>query len=454
MTIIVPGDTGMRRAAQEKCKFITLMGVVGIALAACTPSEVILPGDREGLRAALQDAEADPVIENTSAPITLGAAQNNRDWAQPVGSPAFRTNHPALSAAPQLIWSADIGAGDARKQRITADPVVGDGRVYTLDSSARVTATTTGGATVWSRDLTPEFDREGQASGGGLTYAGGRVYVALGFGFVAALDAATGDEIWRQKLEATGSGAPTVSGDLVYLVAGDDTGWAINKDSGRIAWQIGAAQSVTNVLGAPSPAVADDLAVFAFGSGDVQAVFRRGGLRRWDSAVVGQRQGRALSTVSDITAAPLIDKGRIYVGNQSGRMVALSLGGGQRLWTAKEGAVGTIWPAGDSVFAITDLNELVRLSAEDGSRIWGVKLPKFTKERPKKRAQIFAHYGPVVAGGRVLVLSNDGQMRSFDPRDGSLLNMVAIPGGATTAPAIAGGTLYVVNTKGQLLAFR
>jgi outer membrane protein assembly factor BamB len=67
---------------------------------------------------------------------------------------------------------------------------------------------------------------------------------------------------------------------------------------------------------------------------------------------------------------------------------------------------------------------------------------------------VFAHHGPVVAGGRVIVTSGDGMMRSFDPADGTLTGTVEVPGGATTAPVVAGATLYVVSRKGQLLAFR
>lgn len=67
---------------------------------------------------------------------------------------------------------------------------------------------------------------------------------------------------------------------------------------------------------------------------------------------------------------------------------------------------------------------------------------------------MFAHYGPVLAGGRLLVASNDGVIRSFNPVDGTLIGTVDIPGGATTNPVIVGGVMYVVSTKGQLHAFR
>ncbi|MGB7244466.1 MAG: PQQ-binding-like beta-propeller repeat protein [Sulfitobacter sp.] len=429
-----------------------------LVLSACTENEAILPGVREGIRSVLENPGSDPadagVPENQSRAIALGAAQANANWAQSPGSPQFRTAHPALSAAPQPIWSASIGAGDSRRHRITAAPVVDAGRVFTLDAQSQVTATSTAGATLWSRDIKPVSDDDTRATGGGIAVANGTVYVSLGYGSLVALDAESGAEKWRQQLDATGSGTPTVLGDLVYVTAGDNTGWAVNTSNGRVAWQIGASTDINNVLGAPAPAVANDLVLFGFGSGELQAVFRRGGLRRWDASVLGQRPGRALSNVGDITGAPMISGDTVYVGNQSGRILALKLGSGERIWTAREGASGPVWPAGDSVFAISDTNELLRLDASDGSRIWGVPLPNFVKERPRKRSEVVANYGPIVAGGRVIVASNDGVIRSFDPTDGTLTNTVQLPGGATTAPVVAGGTLYVVSSKGQLHAFR
>ena len=296
--------------------------------------------------------------------------------------------------------------------------------------------------------------KSGQATGGGLAYNEGRLFVSIGYGNLIALDAATGAEIWRQRLDGTASGTPTVYEGLVYLTAGDDRGWAISAQDGRLRWQLTASPDVTNVLGAPAPAVSNGLAVFAFGSGEIQAVFRQGGLRRWDSSVSGERPGTALGRVGDVTAPPVIVGNRVYVGNQSGRVVALNLDSGERVWTANEGAVGNIISAGGSIFVITDLNELLRLDASNGQRIWGVPLPRFTSNRPKKRVEVFVHHGPILAGGRIHVASNDGVLRSFDPESGALTGSVEISGGATTRPVVAGGVLYVVSSKGQLHAFR
>ena len=435
-----------------------ILGLVGVAvLSGCAKDDPILPGKREGIRSILTEeivlAEADPA-DDISQAISLPAATRNAEWTQAIGSPGTRIANPALSRTPQRVWSVGIGAGDGRKNRITADPVVADGRVYTLDAVARVSAVTTDGSLSWTRDLLPAGDGGSDASGGGLAYGGGKLFVNSGFGLVTALNPATGEMLWQQNLRATGTGAPSVYGDLVYLVAGDDVAWALDTDTGRIAWQLAATPDLNNVQGGPAPALTEKYAIFAFGANELQGAFRKGGLRLWDAQVPGQRKGYSGARVGDITGDPVIDGKTVYVGTHSGRTVALNLGNGERIWTATDGALGPVWPAGGSVFLVSDRNELLRLDAETGDRIWGRPLPFFTKERPRRQSEIFAHHGPIIAGGQLIVASSDGQIRFFDPESGAQTGSVDLPGGATSNPVVAGGTLYVVSTNGQLHAFR
>ncbi|MCZ0810647.1 MAG: PQQ-binding-like beta-propeller repeat protein [Pseudomonadota bacterium] len=428
-----------------------------LAVSACSKEEAILQGDREMIREVSDDSDAMPdavAQENRSQPLTLPAAQVNASWTQAISSPETRVAHPALSDAPERIWSTSIGSGDGRKVRITADPVVADGRIFTLDASAKVSAVSTGGEVLWTRSLVPPGESATDATGGGLAYGAGKLFVSSGFGLMTALDPETGAEIWQQNLRATGSGSPTVSGDLVYLVAGDELAWALDTDNGRIRWQLSATPDIHNVMGGPAPAVTSKYAIFAFGSGEVQGAFRQGGLRLWDSQIAGQRRGYAHARVGDITGDPVVWNERVFVGSHSGRMVALGLANGDRLWTADQGPLNRVWPAGDSIFMVSDRNELIRLQAEDGARVWAVKMPFFTKTRPRRQSEIFAHHGPVIAGGQLIVASSDGFLRFYDPVSGELRRTAELPGGATTNPVVAGGTLYVVSANGQLHAFR
>lgn len=442
------------------------------ALASCQRRELILEGERLDLRALGPAAAGDPLDPaaepaaaapagrapgtpaNRVLPISLPAPRVNAEWTHRNGSPTHRIQHPALGPAPQRVWAVSIGQGNTRKTRITADPVVAGGRIFTLDAAATVAATTTAGAQLWQRDLTPASDRQGEASGGALAYGAGRLFVTSGFGSLTALDPATGAEIWSQRLDASATGAPTVVGDLVYVSARDSRAWAIRADNGRIEWQLPGTPTASVMQGGAGPAVDDRIAIFPFGSGELVAALRQGGVRVWAATVAGQRRGRVYATVTDITGDPVIDGDTLYVGNQSGRVVALRPQNGERIWTATEGAYSPVWPEGGSLFLVSDQAELVRLDAATGERIWGVELPYFENDRPRRLKAVTAHYGPVVAGGRVWVASGDGRLLGFAPESGALVHEAEIPGGAAANPVVAGGVLYVVSANGQLHAFR
>jgi outer membrane protein assembly factor BamB len=269
------------------------------------------------------------------------------------------------------------------------------------------------------------------------------------------LDAASGTVRWVQDLDAPATAAPTVRGDLVYVAARDSTAWALNTSNGRIAWQQAGLPSTANFGSGASPATSGEFVVFPFPSGEVLATYPLGGIPRWSTVVSGERLGNVASIVTDIAGDPVIAGNRVYIGNFGGRSVAINLTDGTRLWTAPEGAISPIWPVGNAVFLINELNELVRLDAGTGMPVWRVALPTFEGgERTRNQRSIFTHFGPVLAGGRLIVTSSDGLIRQFDPTSGALIGEIDLPGGAASGPVVADRTLYVLSKTGQLHAFR
>lgn len=442
---------------------VAAMLILGLA-AGCT-KEPILPGKRLDIRtptAALVD-DGDPSlaipaktagdVENRAVPISLPAPRNLSSWPNLLGNVSHDPGHLALSAAPAVIWSVKIGQGNSRRHRITAAPVVAEGRIFTLDSEATVSAHSTSGEALWSADISPVSDRADSASGGGLAHGGGKVFVSSGFGTLTALDAATGKQLWVQKLDAGAQGAPTYADGIVYVTAEDDRGYAVKAESGKLLWQVSGTPDKSGYVGVASPAISGNEVVFPFSSLLMVAADRQTGERKWIARLAGQRPGRGYSTTTDITGEPVISGGVVYAGNSVGRTMARSMDG-ELLWTAKEGTLNPVAVAGGSVFLVSDENRLIRLDAKTGEPIWAVELPYYTKDRPKRRRAIHAHFGPLLAGGKLWLASSDGVMRAYDPVDGALVRSVELPGGAATMPVVVNGVAYVVNRKGQLLALR
>jgi outer membrane protein assembly factor BamB len=72
--------------------------------------------------------------------INLPAANTYSTWAQRGYDAQNRTPHASLSANLTQVWSTNIGSGQCRRNRLTADPVAGNGAVFTLDATAGVRA--------------------------------------------------------------------------------------------------------------------------------------------------------------------------------------------------------------------------------------------------------------------------------------------------------------------------
>jgi outer membrane protein assembly factor BamB len=444
------GAKGTLRVRPTPARIVACLAFVA-ALAGCQEPEIILPGER------IDVVTGEPVAavsEARQVPFQAPAQRANADWTHRAGTPAHDLVNPALGPVSTRLWSVRIGQGDTRRQRLSAQPIVAGGRIFTLDSQARVSAVSTSGTVLWSVDASPARDRADQASGGGLAYADGSLFVTLGFGELVALDPATGGEIWRQSLGAVATSAPTAAGGRVFVSGRDGVGWAVDAGTGRVLWTVRSTPDTVGVLGGAAPAVSGDVVVFPFISGELIAAETQTGAVRWTAFLLRERLGASYARVTDITGDPVIAGDRVFVGNHSGETAAIELGTGQTVWTAPKGALGPVNVAGGSVFLISDQNNLVRLDAASGEVLWSVQLPYFVNPRPARRERIYAHYGPLLAGGRLIVPSSDGAIRIFNPADGTLTGTIDLPSGAAAEPLVAGGTLYVLANDGTLNAFR
>ena len=223
--------------------------------------------------------------------------------------------------------------------------------------------------------------------------------------------------------------------------------------NGRIQWEIRSGGSATGLSGAGAPASVGEFLALPFSSGELVGANIKTGARAWSAAVSGGGKGNARSLVGAISSDPVIAGDTIYAANQAGRLISADRETGTRNWTINEGSYGPVWAMGDSLFLVTDEFQLKRLRASDGAEMWAVSLPGYLKDG-KRRREANVHYGPVLAGNRLVVAGSDGKIRSFNASTGAALGSVQIPGGAASQPAIVNGTMYILSENGQLHAFK
>ncbi|MEO0343285.1 MAG: PQQ-binding-like beta-propeller repeat protein [Pseudomonadota bacterium] len=427
---------------------IIAVSALALVLTSCGRREEILSGERETIR-----PEQELLEEFDNLPsVRVTEPRLNENWSHRNGNSAHSIRHPAFTGPATRVWSLDIGKGNSRRTRLTAEPIIVGERIFVMDAIGMVSAVSTSGQLLWQADLRPERDAKDDISGGGIAFGDGRLFVTTGYGDLVALDPTNGSEFWRQRFQAGLTAAPVVSGKTVIAVSVGNEALGLNTQNGRIRWRQVSGGSNTAVAGGGTPAISGRIAIIAYPSGEVSALTVTQGIRVWSSAVTGSRLGLARGIFAPISGDPVVSGNTLYAANQSGQLASISLRSGDRIWTANEGSYSPVWVTDNSVFIVTDQARLKRLNRSTGGVLWSQDLP----DKPNRRRvrSVYAHFGPVLAGGVLYVASSDGQMRSFNANNGAPIGVVDLGGGAATHMAFAAGRMYIVTDNGQLVAFQ
>jgi outer membrane protein assembly factor BamB len=435
---------------------------VPLAIAAFTLSACIgswFGGDEEkdrlpGKRISVLPLERtiEPNARVAGLPVWLPRPVVNREWPQAGGNTAHAMYHLAVNERIEKAWRASAGSGSDDASRILTPPVVGGGKVFLLDASARVYAfDAVSGERLWRSDVQREDEEDGTI-GGGVAYSGGNIFVTTGFGDVLALRGADGEVIWRHSLSGPIRAAPTVADGRVLVITVDNRLHVLDMTNGAVQWSYSGITETASLLGGASPAAAGNIIVAPFSSGELVALRIENGRLLWSDTLTSVRRTDPLSTLAAIRGNPVIDKDLVFAISNSDQFVAIDLRTGQRLWEQPVGGVQNPWTAGDFVYVLTNRNELLCVTRREGEIRWILPLPRFEDE--EDREDPIQWSGPVLVGDRLIVVGSNSEALSISPYTGFLLGRQELPDPVSVPPVVAGGTLYLLTDDADLVAFR
>jgi outer membrane protein assembly factor BamB len=410
-----------------------------------------LPGERISVLALEHDLR--PNLEAVDTEVILPRPQDTTEWPQTGGFSHHAMQHMVISDEPKLLWRANIGASSGKRNRNLAEPIVGAGRVYTLGDKGHVCAFNANtGKQLWKIATATKVDRDGAFLGGGLAFEDGRVFVTGGYAQVVALNADTGKVEWRTPTDAPIHSAPTVIGGRVFVVTVDNQTVALAAINGKVLWSYSGAANPTILLNQAAPAVDGGVVIAAYTSGEIAALRVDTGASLWSDTVVAARRTEAAASLPDVAGNPVIDRGRVYAVGHSGILVAIDLRTGQRVWDVPIAGIDEPWVAGDFLFALTLDAELACVDVRSGHIVWVTQLPRFTKPKDKKGRIVWT--GPALASDRLIVVGSNSEALSVSPYTGTVLSRLKLAAPATLPPVFAQRTMYLLNDKGELTAYR
>ena len=409
--------------------------------------------------------------------IVLPLPYVNADWAQTGAFPSHAPQHLDAGNGLQKVWKHKIGKSSYTRGRIVAPPVLAAGVIYVLDAKGAVRAIDSKtGRSLWrkivlpKRRKLPKADRRGrfdagwrgifrlgrgfprEGYGGGLAVSGGRVYLVSGYGLAAALDAKTGEEIWRTPTATPIHSAPTIADGRMFAVSQDDVLYAFDLKTGEIIWNYQGITEPARILAASSPAVYGEIVVSPFASGELVALRVQNGRNLWTESLTRQAGMTALAELNDIAGPPVIFDRTVYAISHSGLLAAIDMRTGTRLWARQVGGINMPWLAGDTIFIVTNEGQVSALSRYDGKVLWVRDMPRYRKV--KKRKGRIAWAGPVLAGNHLLLVSSRGNLVELSPLTGETVAEERLKDAFFIAPIVADKAIYLLSDKANLYKFR
>lgn len=284
--------------------------------------------------------------------------------------------------------------------RIRSTPAVLDDMLYFGADDGRLYAlhTETGKGT-WLFDTRTSV-------GGAPTIADGVVYFGAADGRVFAIDTRTGAEVpsWKGgfKTQDEIAGAPAVANGIVYVISLDQVLHAIGAATGKERYSARLGGTVLR----QSPVVWGDY-VYAAGGSRLHCFMGRNLTPRW-----------SLLLPNDIVASPAVDDSGVYVVTADNTVYSFDPRTSRPRWKnpPKLGYEVMAAPtlADGYLFVGTVLGAVYAIDTQNGEVKWLYQTQPSTSVEDAIARWTNIAASPVVANGKLFVLTDDGSLAAFD----------------------------------------
>ena len=325
---------------------------------------------------------------------------------------------------PGLAWTFDMG--DA----VEATVAISEGRVYAAGVDGRVVALelmadNRKGKKIWEHKV-----KAGIRSSPGIR--AGKLFFGDDFGFVHAVDAATGKPLWTYETEGGAEILSSVNFSGSSLLVGSYDGflYCLDCKTGKLLWKV--------ETGAPvhcSPAISEGKTFVAGCDGLLR--------------VIDVKTGKEVSQLElgeNTAASPAVDGNQLYVGTYGSQIKGVDWKAGKILWSYQHPVRRFPYYAsvalGKRLVVAGGRDKLIHgIDRATGKSAWTFQ----TRSRVES--------SPVIAGTRVLCGSSDKNIYMLELATGKKIWAFEGDGSFVASPALAGGRMVIGCDSGLVYCF-
>lgn len=343
---------------------------------------------------------------------------------------------PAERVRLERVWkvSAGDGVGEVTRLRPAAS---GQQVVVASHDGVLLAVNAESGQTLWRQ-------KTGLPLSGGPALGYGVVIVGTAKGELLAHDATTGARLWQVLLGAAVQSLPVLTAERVLVVTADGVVHALDRASGEQRWTYTTPVPPLSLRGRAAPLVIGAQVLVPTAAGKIISLDVDTGIVEWDVRVAANTGRSELERMVDIQGELLLegDSDLYSVGFQS-QLTALNVQEGRRRWQHEVSSVQGLAAGLGNIYVVDTGGTVIALDHESGKPVW--KQPDLAWR---------GLVNPVVLGPVLVTGDADGRAHILSQSDGKVLGRERLVRDRLVSLSVQGDQLLAWSADGVLSAWK
>lgn len=333
-------------------------------------------------------------------------------------------------------WSISVGKGQGKLwNKLT--PALDGSQLFAADTSGVVVAVDRyTGKKNWQRKL------KKVAVSGAVGAGAGQVVLGTLAGEVIALDAATGNDLWRTHIGSEVLAAPAVNDRVVVVQTQDDRLIALDAFTGSKRWTYESTPALLTLRGTSAPLLTDYLVYAGLSTGKVVAIELEHGLPVWEQRIAVPSGRTELERMVDIDGSLVRQDGVLYVAAFNGHVAGLDEQTGRVLWQREGSSTGAVAQGYGNAYVSLAGGAIEAVDQRSSTVLW--RNEELLRRQPTGLSLLSSY----VATGDL-----EGYVHLLSQVDGRFIARTRVDSkGVRVRPLVEGGWMYVYGNSGKLVA--
>lgn len=333
-------------------------------------------------------------------------------------------------------WSVS-GKSDVDNKYIQVRPLAIDDKVIFADGEANVSMyEQANGDLVWTRDLPGSIT-------GGVGGNANTIVIGSSDGRLYGLRTSDGEDIWSVLLTSEIRSASQEVSGVVVVRTSDSRVHGIDIASGDTVWLIQQSSPALTLQGVGIPLIRDGIAYVGMDNGKVLAISIAGGNVVWETRVDVPSGRTELERIVDVDGQLAADNTFIYAVSYHGRMAAIDQINGRPSWARDISSSAGMTSDANNIYLVDRDDSVWALEKSSGITVW------------KQDALLYRELSPPILIQDTLLIGDDeGYVHALSKADGKIIGRTRV--GDYPVQAIQLNTAehsYFVDASGKLSTF-